>query len=48
VFSRRGDITHHHWDVFRLAFQTTGRVAVLNDRPAHGWMYDYRFPEAVP
>ena len=24
-----------------------GRVAVLNDGPAHGWMYDYRFLEAL-
>jgi hypothetical protein len=26
---------------------TTGRVAVLSDEEGDGWMYDYRFLEAV-
>ena len=47
VSSQQGDITDDQWDVFRLAFLTTGRVAVLSDRPGSDWMYDYRFLEAV-
>ena len=47
VTSQQGDITDEQWDVFRLAFLTTGRVAVLSDQEGEGWMYDYRFLEAV-
>ena len=47
VSSQQGDITDDQWDIFKLAFRTTGRVAVLSDRPGDGWMYDYRFLEAV-
>ena len=38
---------HGQWEIFKLAFMTTGRVAVLSDRTGQGWMYDYRFLEAV-
>lgn len=45
--SRQGQIADDQWDVFRLAFQTTGRAAVLSDRAGDEWMHDYRFLEAV-
>ena len=47
VTSQQGQITEEQWEVFRLAFLTTGRVAVLSDEEGDGWMYDYRFLEAV-
>ena len=47
VSSHQGDITDDQWDLFRLAFQTTGRVAVLSDRGGDDWMHDYRFLEVV-
>ncbi len=45
--SQQGSITDEQWEVFKLAFLTTGRVAVLSDQPREGWMYDYRFLAAV-
>jgi hypothetical protein len=45
--SRQGDISDEQWEIFKLAFLTTGRVAVLSDEEGDGWMYDYRFLEAV-
>jgi hypothetical protein len=47
VSSQQGNISDEQWDIFKLAFLTTGRVAVLSDQEAEGWMYDYRFLEAV-
>ncbi len=47
VSSQQGDLTDGQWEVFKLAFSTAGRVAVLSDEPGDGWMYDYRFLEAV-
>jgi hypothetical protein len=47
VSSQQGDITDEQWDIFKLAFLTTGRVAVLSDQGGNSWMYDYRFLEAV-
>lgn len=47
VASQHGGITDEQWDVFKLAFLSSGRVAVLSDEPGDGWMYDYRFLEAV-
>jgi hypothetical protein len=35
------------WDIFKLAFLTTGRIAILSDQEGEQWMYDYRFLEAV-
>jgi hypothetical protein len=32
---------------FTLAFLTTGRIAVLSDQAGEGWIYDYRFLEAL-
>jgi hypothetical protein len=47
VTSQQGKITSEQWEIFRLAFQTTGRIAVLSDEAGEGWMYDYRFLEAL-
>ena len=47
VSSLQGDISDDQWDILKLAFMTTGRVAVLSDQDGDGWMYDYRFLEAV-
>jgi hypothetical protein len=47
VTSQQGEITDAQWEIFKLAFVSTGRIAVLSDHKAEGWMYDYRFLEAV-
>ncbi len=47
VTSQQGDLSDAQWEIFKLAFVTTGRIAVLSDRGGDGWMYDYRFLEAV-
>ena len=47
VTSQQGDLTDEQWEIFKLAFSTSGRVAVLSDQPGEKWMYDYRFLEAV-
>ena len=47
VTSQQSDITDEQWEIFKLAFVTTGRIAVLSDREDESWMYDYRFLEAV-
>jgi hypothetical protein len=47
VTSQQGDISDEQWEILKLAFEFTGRVAVLSDQEEGGWMYDYRFLEAV-
>ncbi len=47
VSSVQGTVTDGQWEIFKLAFLTTGRIAVLSDEAGDGWMYDYRFVEAV-
>lgn len=47
VTSQQGDITDEQWEIFKLAFLTTGQIAVLSDQAGDGWMYDHRFLEAV-
>jgi hypothetical protein len=47
VTSQQGEITDDQWEVFRLAFLTSGRIAVLSEAEGEVWMYDYRFLEAV-
>jgi hypothetical protein len=48
-----GGVTSHHdvsdeqWEIFKLAFLGTGRVAILSDEAGETWMYDHRFLEAV-
>lgn len=45
--SQQGDITDEQWEIFKLAFLTSGRISILSDAEGNGWMYDYRFLEAV-
>jgi hypothetical protein len=47
VTSQQGNLSEEQWEIFRLAFMTTGRIAVLSDEDGEGWMYDYRFLEAL-
>jgi hypothetical protein len=47
VTSQQGTLSEEHWEIFKLAFLTTGRIAVLSDQDGEGWMYDYRFLEAL-
>ncbi len=47
VSTQQGDISDECWGIFKLAFKTTGRIAVLSDQQGDNWMYDYRFLEAV-
>lgn len=47
VSSQQGEINEEQWDIFKIAFMTTGRIAVLSDLEGDAWMYDYRFLEAV-
>jgi hypothetical protein len=47
VTSQHGSITDEQWEIFKLAFMTTGQVAVLSDQGGEGWLYDYRLLEAV-
>jgi hypothetical protein len=47
VTAQQGNISEDQWEIFKLAFLTTGRIAVLSDQEEEGWMYDYRFLEAV-
>ena len=44
--SHVGEVADAQWEVFKLAFTTGGRVAVLSDL-AEGWWHDYRFLEAL-
>lgn len=45
--SQQGESNADQWEIFKLAFMGTGRVAVLSDAAGEGWMYDYRDLEAV-
>ena len=47
VTSMQGEISEEQWEIFKLAFMTTGRIAVVSDQEDDGWMYDYRLLEAV-
>ena len=47
VSSHQGDISDDQWEILKLAFMTTGRIAILSDQQADAWMHDYRFLEAV-
>lgn len=47
VSSQQGKITSEQWEIFKLAFHTTGRIAILSDVEGENWMYDYRFIEAL-
>lgn len=47
VSSHQGSVTDDQWEIFKLAFTTTGRIAILSDLEGEDWMYDYRILEAV-
>ena len=47
VTTQQGNIGEEQWEIFKLAFLSTGRIAVLSDQEEEQWMYDYRFLEAV-
>jgi hypothetical protein len=47
VTSQQGSLSDAQWEIFTLAFTTSGRIAVLSDAEEQDWMYDYRFLEAV-
>jgi hypothetical protein len=47
VTSQQGQISDEQWEIFKLAFQTTRRIAVLSDEQDDAWRYDYRFLEVV-
>jgi hypothetical protein len=47
VTSQQGALSDAQWEIFTLAFSTSGRIAVLSDAEGQDWMYDYRFLEAV-
>lgn len=47
VTSQQGDISDAQWEILKLAFLTTKRIAILSDAEGDAWMYDYRFLEAV-
>ena len=47
VTSQQGNIPDVQWEIFTLAFSATGQIAVLSDQAGEGWMYDYRFVEAI-
>ena len=47
VSSLQGGITDEQWELFKLAFKTTGRIAILSDGSGDDAFYDYRFLEVV-
>ena len=47
VTSQQGQISDEQWEIFKLAFLTTRRIAVLSDAKNNAWEYDYRFLEVV-
>ena len=47
VSSQQGELTDEQWEILKLAFVSTGRIAILSDLTDKNWMYDYRFLEAV-
>jgi hypothetical protein len=46
--SQQGNLTDEQWEIFKLAFGASGRIAVLSDQQGDRWMYDYRFLEVAP
>lgn len=47
VSSQQGDISDEEWEILKLAFMTTGRIAILSDEEGNEWTSDFRFLEAV-
>jgi hypothetical protein len=42
---KQGGISDAQWEIFKLAFSGSGRIAVLSDS-MNDWQFDYRFLEA--
>jgi hypothetical protein len=47
VSSQQGHISDEEWDILKLAFLTTGRIAILSDGQGEDWRSDFRFLEAM-
>ena len=47
ISSQQGELTDEQWEIFKLAFVGSGRIAILSDQEDKRWMYDYRFLEAL-
>jgi len=47
VSSQQGNISDEEWDILKLSFMSTGRIAILSDESGDRWMSDFRFLEAV-
>ncbi len=47
VSSQQGNISEEEWEILKLAFMSTGRVAILSDESGDNWRSDFRFLEAV-
>jgi len=47
VSSQQGDISDEQWEIFKLAFMTSARIAILTDLAGEAAFYDYRFLEVV-
>jgi hypothetical protein len=47
VSSQQGNISDEEWDILKLAFMSTGRIAILSDESGDRWMSDFRFLEAM-
>jgi hypothetical protein len=43
---KQGGISDQEWEIFKLAFEGTGRIAVLSNQASPDWKFDYRFLEA--
>ena len=42
VSNQQGEVTDEQWEIFKLAFLGSGRIAILSDQEDKLWMYDYR------
>ena len=47
VSSQQGNISDEEWDILKLAFMSTGRIAILSDEQGEDWRSDFRFLEAM-
>ena len=47
VSSQQGNIGDEEWEILKLAFMSTGRIAILSDESGDNWRSDFRFLEAI-
>jgi hypothetical protein len=47
VTSKQGDISDEQWEIFKLAFTTSGRIATLSDMSGDDALHDFRFVEVI-